>query len=354
MQPFQPRGRAVLIGSLPLRDHRKAFDLVCEYTPDIPLWVQLPIYPDEGMMVQFLPGLPGLRVKGKDRFIDTGMKDFDDQMVAFYQEYMSIVEGDQDLDGSRFSLNQETAPGFFVLKQMSTPSTSAAAIKCQITGPITLGTGLKDQNGRSVFYDEQLRDAVVKLIALKARWQVSQLKPIGRPVLIFFDEPALAGFGSSAFISITPDEIASCFEEVIEAVHAAGGLAGIHVCANTEWSLILESAADIVSFDAYSYFDKFILYPGGIAEFIGRGGMVAWGIVPTSQKEDIERETAGSLAAIWEAQFQAIVKLGVDPQRLFSQTLVTPACGTGSLDESHARKVLELTRDVSNRIRKNF
>lgn len=355
MRSFLPRGHAVLIGSLPLSDHRKAFDLVCEYTPDIPLWVQLPIYEQEGMMVQFLPGLPGLSAKGKDRFIDTGKEDLDEQLVSFYQEYMAVVEGEQDLDRSRFSLGEDTAPGFFVLRRMlNRLEPVPAALKGQITGPITLATGLKDQNGRSVFYDEQLRDAVVKLIALKARWQVSQLKQLGRPVLIFFDEPALAGFGSSAFISISPEEVASCFEEVIAAVHEEGGLAGIHVCANTEWSLVLESSADVVSFDAYSYFDRFLLYPSGIVNFIGRGGILALGIVPTSRKEDIEAETAESLASVWKEQFHAITDLGIEEERLFSQTLVTPACGTGSLDERHARRVLELTRDVSNRIRKNF
>jgi hypothetical protein len=47
---------------------------------------------------------------------------------------------------------------------------------------------------------------------------------------------------------------------VVDAIHTDGGLAGIHVCANTDWSLVLESGADIVNFDAYAYFDRFILY----------------------------------------------------------------------------------------------
>ena len=46
----------------------------------------------------------------------------------------------------------------------------------------------------------------------------------------------------------------------IDAIKAAGGMAGVHVCANTDWSLVLDSGADILSFDAYGYFDKLILY----------------------------------------------------------------------------------------------
>jgi hypothetical protein len=129
-------------------------------------------------------------------------------------------------------------------------------VKGQVTGPITFCTGVKDQDGRAIFYNEGLRDAAVKLLALNARWQIRTLSGPQRPVIVFIDEPALAGFGSSEMISISKEEILACLTEVVDAIHADGGLAGIHVCANTDWSLVLESGADIVNFDAYAYFDR--------------------------------------------------------------------------------------------------
>jgi len=355
MQSLQPEGRAVLIGSLPIDDHQEAFSLVCEHTPDIPLWVQLPVNKKEGMMVQFLSGLPGLTAKDDDFFIDSEGETFDAELLDFYEDYMSVVEGKKDLNDSRFVLQPDTADGFFIfLNQIGDRSPAPFAVKGQITGPFTLATGIKDQNGRAVFYNDQIRDAVVKLLAQKARWQVTQLRQFDLPVVLFFDEPALAGFGSSAFISISPEDVANCFEETIAAVHEAGGVAGIHVCSNTEWPLILDSSADIVSFDAYSYFDKFLLYPDQIRAFIDRGGMVAWGIIPTLGGEDIDRETTGSLVSKWIAQFETLADLGIDKTKLFSQTFITPSCGTGSLGMAHAKKVLELTRDVSKAIRTQF
>ena len=355
MQPLQPEGRAVLIGSLPLDDHQEAFSLVCEHTPDIPLWVQLPVNKKEGMMAQFLSGLPGLTAKGDDFFIDSEGETFDAELLDFYEDYMSVVEEEKDLNDSRFVLRPDTADGFFVfLNRIGDRTPAPFAVKGQITGPFTLATGIKDQNGRSVFYSDQIRDAVVKLLAQKARWQVTQLRQFDLPVVLFFDEPALAGFGSSAFISISPEQVSNCFEETIAAVHGAGGLAGIHVCSNTEWPLILDSSADIVSFDAYSYFDKFLLYPDQIRAFIDRGGMVAWGIIPTLRGEDIDRETTGSLVSKWIAQFETLADLGIDKTKLFSQTFITPSCGTGSLGMAHAKRVLELTRDVSKEIRKRL
>jgi methionine synthase II (cobalamin-independent) len=349
---FQANALPALIGSLPLTDHGEAVNLVLKYTPEIPLWVQLPSHKEEGMMVQFLSGMPGLVTCGEKTFINTEKETFESELLEFYEDYLSVADGGKDLSDSRFGLETSTAAGFFeFLRKLEKTDIQPVALKGQITGPVTMGIGIVDQNSRAIFYDERLLDAMVKLIALKARWQVQKLKKFGFPVILFFDEPALAGFGSSAFISISKEEISACFTEVIDAVHAEGGIAGIHVCANAEWSLILDSSADIVSFDAYSYFDKFVLYPEQIRKFMESGGILAWGIVPTLHAEDLEKETADSLTALWEERAKGIESLGIDPSVIIAQSLITPSCGTGSLSLDQAEKVLRMTNEVSRKIR---
>jgi len=349
---FQANGLPTLIGSLPMDDHGAAARLVLKYSPHIPLWVQLPAFKEEGMLEQFLPGMPGL-TKGKNKlFVNTSGELFEKAMLAFYEDYMAVTEKRQDLFKSRFVLTMETAPGFFkFMEYVKALSEPPYAVKGQITGPITFGLGLKDLNDRSVFYDDQSRDAAVKLIALKAAWQTRQLSDLDCPVIIFLDEPVLAGFGSSEMISISHEEISACLEEVIEAIHSEGGLAGIHVCANTDWSIILNSSVDIVNFDAYSYFDRFILYGDLVKNFLESGRIIAWGIVPTDAPEHIEKETTNSLVTRWDNQSRQIEALGIDPNVLFSQSLITPSCGTGSLNLENAIKVLMLTKDVSEKLR---
>ncbi len=350
---FKPGLRPVLIGSLPYRDHDEALAQVIAHTPEIPLWAQLPANPREQMIPQFLPGMPGLRTEEGRMFIALGDDTFDTDLLAFYESYLSITEADGDPVESGFSLTPETAGGFFSLVDyLKAPSIPPMAVKGQVTGPITFGTGVKDENGRSIFYDDQARDAAIKLLALKARWQVRELSLGAWPVIIFIDEPALAGFGSSELISISKEEIIVCLEEVITAIHAAGGLAGIHVCANTDWSLVLASGVDIVNFDAYLYFDRFILYPDQIKTFIEAGGILAWGIVPTGDPAHIERETTDTLADRWRQQARQVEKLGIDMDILTAQSLITPSCGVGSLSIDHAEKVLRLTQRLSDRLRK--
>ncbi len=351
---IQPDCLPLLIGSFPMDDHRAASRLIMDYTPKIPLWAQLPVFPEEGMIPQFLPGMPAVAQAGGKSFIDTASDAFDDELLAFYEDFMAASEAPELLGGSRFALHEACGKGVTaLLDTLSGLKTPPVAVKGQVTGPITFCTGVKDQDGRSIFYNETIRDAAVKHLALNARWQIRNLSGPGCPVIIFIDEPALAGFGSSELISISKEEILACLTEVVDAIHADGGIAGIHVCANTDWSVVLESGADIVNFDAYAYFDRFVLYGSQIRDFMNGGGLLAWGIVPTLEPEAIQRETVDSLATALRERFSQVEALGVAPEALRAQSFISPSCGVGSLSLELATRVLMLTRDLSQKIRQS-
>ena len=351
MSAFKPNSLPVLIGSLPLTDHLEAVKLIHEYTPDIPLWPQLPSRKEEGMLLQFLPGMPGVKEKNGKVFVDAESPDFEADFLSFFEEYLMVVEGGAALDESRFCMSSPEGDGFLAfLDYIREYRDSVVALKGQITGPVTFCTTLVDQAGRALFYNEQLRDAAVKLLALKARWQARRMAEVKENPIVFFDEPGLSGFGSSAFITITPEDINSCLAEVYEGVRAEGGLVGVHVCANTEWSVIFDSGVDVVSFDSYSYFDRLVLYPEHIRAFFNKGGILASGIVPTNP-EFIEAVDVDSILAKWNEQVAELEKIGIDRDIVLQQTLITPSCGTGTATREQTVKVLELTRDVSRTIR---
>jgi len=349
---FNPENRATLIGSFPVSDHKSALEMVLRTVPQIPPWAQLPAYPEEGMIDQFVCGLPGVKHKKSKIILDTSDRDFDAWLLNFYEDYLAVSQAGKVPDGSRFALTEKKAPGFFVLeKALESWPELLFAVKGQVTGPFTLATALKDSQDRAAFYDDRLRDCITKSLAQKARWQVQRLSRFGVPVILFLDEPALAGFGSSAFISVSAQDVASCLGEVISQVHEAGGLAGIHVCANTDWGLVLESGASIVNFDAYSFMEHFLLYAKELKAFLDAGNTVAWGIIPTADPADIWRESAASLAGLYQNAVLSLEKTGIDAKKLRAQSLITPACGLGSLDLDSAARVLELTRDVSALLR---
>ena len=354
MPQFMPNCLPLLIGSLPLKNHSEATALIFDFTPQIPLWPQLPVFKEEGMIRQFVPGLPGLASVDGKIYIDTESANFAPELLAFYEEYLMVTDRPKSLDGSRFQLSRDVAKGFYTfLAEAEKGREHLIGMKGQTTGPITFCTGLVDQAGRAIFYDDQLRDAAVKHLALKARWQTRKMAEIGGQPIMFFDEPGLAGLGSSAFITITNEDIISCFHEVFAAVRAENGLTGVHVCANTEWPVLFDSGVDIVSYDAYSFFDKLVLYSDQLVDFFAHGGILASGIVPTTP-EFIEIEEVDSLVNKWFEQTRQLQAIGIDAKIVYQQTLITPSCGTGTVSEKQARKVLELTKGVSERIRASF
>jgi len=348
---FKPNCLPLLIGSLPSDNHRESVELIFDYTPQIPLWPQLPVFKREGMILQYAPGFPGITESEGKVFVDTDKAGFEEELLAFYEEYLMVSDGSFEIDETRFILSRDAAKGFYdFLEKAAEKKSDVVALKGQTTGPVTFCTGLVDQAGRAIFYNDQLRDAAVKHLAMKAKWQIRKMAALCDQTIMFFDEPALAGLGSSAFITITADDIKQCFSEVFDAVRLEKGLTGVHVCANTEWSVIFESGVDIVSYDAYSYFDKLILYGDHLKTFFQNGGILATGIIPTTP-EFSDAETAQSLTEKWQKQTEQLVSLGISENTIYEQTLITPSCGTGTVTGSQARRVIELTKAVSEKIR---
>jgi hypothetical protein len=352
---WRPGAVATLIGSMPHRDPNHAIELILREIGDVPVWPQLPVYEAERMMVQYLEGFPGLRSDGDHTLVDTDHALFDSELLAFYQDYMDVEVGLLDIKDSRFRMSERTGGTFrrFVQQLEQTPRTGRA-VKGQVVGPFTLLTGLTDAQRKPLLYDDRLCDVVPKHLGLKARWQVEYLRSLGKPVVIFLDEPSLAGYGSSAYIGASAELIDTLLGEVIRIIHQAGALVGIHVCANTEWSLVLKSSADIVNFDAYGYLDRFLLYREDITAFLRTGGVIAWGLVPTSDPQAIVSETAENLARIWTQQILPLIGPDMEITQILAQSMVTPSCGCGSLTEELAERVVRLTRELGTIMRNQF
>jgi hypothetical protein len=323
-------------------------DLILQQIPEIPVWPQLSAIKAEQMMIQYLEGLPGLRVSEDQVFVKTDAPEFEQELYDFYEEYLAVEAHEQALINSRFKMGPEASKTFFqFLESLKGVSLPFRALKGQVVGPFTLLAGLKDQQQRLLLYDERFQDVMPKHLAMKAKWQIHYLRAFDVPVIVFWDEPALAGFGSSAFISVSQELIHQLLKEVMDSVHQVGALAGVHVCANTDWRLAFRSPADVINFDAYSYFDRFALYREEFSQFMERGGTVAWGMVPTADVHAIQQETPQSLADRWFQSVEQLTTSQHSRERILSQSLFTPTCGCGTLPEADAERVVKLTRELS-------
>ncbi len=349
---WKPCGAATMVGSMPHRDHGKVVKYMIEHLREIPTWPQLPAFPAEQITHQYLEGMPGYdgSLTAVIPTIRSSTPHFDEESYAFYDEYLAVIEGRRALEGSRFAMGEERGIGMRTFLRMLPQGRHYPAVKGHVIGALTLLSSLKDEGGRLLLFDDRMSDIVPKHLALKGLWQAEQLKPFAERVIIFYDEPALGGFGSSAFIGLSRDHIRHFLAETAGFLRARGVLVGVHVCANTDWSLLLDGAVDIVNYDAYNYSERFFLYREDILEFLERGGIIAWGIVPTDDENKLARENADSLYNRLEGMIRRSL-----PDRslgeIFAQSLITPSCGCGILTEASAEKVLRLTVACAERVR---
>lgn len=342
------------IGSVPHIDPEAAVKYILEYLPDIPHWPQLPNSgPAEGFLNQFMGPLLRLGLvveKGGKTFFDTAQEDWGAKLAEFYTLYMAAAEGDaQALDF--FAFPEESALGFYQLAEYLAKNGAGQAkfLKGQISGPLTVGLAMTDQDRRAAYYNDQARDALIKTLTLQGLWQARTLGAFGLPVIVFVDEPSLTCYGQSTYITLQRGQIIEELNGIFAMIHAGGAFAGTHVCAGTDWSILFESNTDIVNFDAYEYFSTVSSYPLEIKQYLERGGVLAWGIVPTSEK--VAGEDTASLLKLLDKQMGELAAKGIDRQKLLAQALITPSCGTGTLPMDLAEKIYRLTAEISSELR---
>ncbi|MFZ5647243.1 MAG: hypothetical protein ACOY30_06435 [Bacillota bacterium] len=351
---FKPAGLVTGIGSVPYTDPEQALSLVLSAMPEIPHWPQMPRRgAQEGFVFQFLTPLvnTGLIKIEKDKyFFDTDDPRWPERLAEFYTMYMAAAEGDSGALEA-FSLPEGAASGFYAfLKHIEGQGPGKALFfKGHLTGPLTVGFQLKDSRGRIAYYEDQLRDVLVKTLALHARWQAAKLTALGRPAIIFMDEPGISMYGKSDYITLTREMIESNLNEIFQQVHSAGALAGVHSCDAIDWTILYQSDLDIVNLDTYNFGDSLIPFASGLSRFIARGGALAWGVVPTNDRAF--EETRETLLERLEELWGQLSSRGVPRRELLIQSLITPACGTGLLDPELAVRIYRLAREVSDAVR---
>lgn len=338
MTSFEPACLPTALGSLPFVDPTEACQVMLQFFPDIPAWPQLPRRTFlENMYVQFSEGLPGAVVGDERIFVD--LAQVDEDLEAFYTAYLG---GSVDAG----AISPAYAAGLARFLEMQKTLAGCAAVKGQVTGPISLGLQVTDQNRRPILYDEVLSDALVKHLALKVAWQERGLRMLCHQTIVFLDEPYLSSIGS-AYVALREDHVMACLAEVLEGI---GGLRGLHCCGNTDWGLLLNLPIDIVSFDAYNFALPFSIYSDSLKAFLQRGGIIAWGIVPNTAERLAAESTASLVRRLAEAMDLLVAK-GIAREDLVRHSLVTPSCGLGTLSPENAAAVCAQTAAVSLQLR---
>jgi len=327
------------IGSMPHTNPGKACSIIMKYLSAIPAWPQLPKRSaKENMIIQFSEGFPGMVIK-EDKIHIEPSANFESELEQIY------IDCEQN-NTHKYGISTEYAAGFHAFLSKATGS---KVVKGQITGPVTWGLAVTHQDGLGILYDDTLAETAAKFLRLKVSWQENILREISTNTIIFVDEPYLISLGS-VFTPIPEEKVPALLEEVFKGIK---GIKGLHCCGNTNWSVILDTTIDILSFDAYNYASSLSTHSGKVKSFLERGGNIAWGIVPNDE-ETLSKESLPSLRDRLEEAMSPFTRNGVKFKQIIAQGLITPSCTLASLSLEVADQALELTAELSRDLRNRY
>ncbi len=346
------------IGSLPHNNADKAMDIVNEYFATIPFWPQLAkVSKNEDMLIQYLENMPSFFIDDNNGkvFLNSEYESFFDDLEEFFLDYEEIINNINCEKLDKYAISKNYSSTFHKFIDIIKETTPAFA-KGQIVGPFTLATTLCDASNKCAIYDETLKEIIVKNLTLKALWQIKEIKlasPTTTPI-IFIDEPSISQLGTSAYLTISEKEVVEMIKEISDTIKNNGGISAIHCCGKCDWNVPILSQVNILNMDAYSYSQNLSLYASELKTFLNQGGKLAFGIVPTLDKEALAHTNIEILTQKFYEAVKYLTNKGIDEKIIIDNSIITPSCGAGSLDETLALKAMRLTKELSTGLKEQY
>jgi hypothetical protein len=324
---------------LPHTDVDRALDLALSL--DIPFWPQLPhVSYYEDMYVQAGEHFPGIIVNMENRTVRFSM----DRFISEIEDTLSKFDTPEYFD---ISENFSSVYHRFLALDLS----DRPALRGQLEGPISFGFNVLDLDERPILFDDTVRPFMLEFMAKRVNIQLERLMKKNPNAFMFIDEPglqflfsAMSGYGDLA----AKKDLDNFFSMVNRP-------RGIHLCGNPDWDFLLNLDLDILSLDVYTNGEVFASYAKSIHKFLDKGGVLAWGIVPTNF-EPFEKESLVSLENQLETNWSVLDKKGIDRDFLISRSLLAPAtcCLVNPDKEKTVERAYKMIKNLSDTLRGKY
>jgi hypothetical protein len=226
-----------------------------------------------------------------------------------------------------------------------------------------------DENLKPIIYNDEARTILFDFLRKKANVQYRQLKERNPNAFVWLDEPGL-GYVFSGLSGYNDQQAKRDYNDFVAELE---GPRGVHLCAEVNLPYLLDLGVEILSFDAYQIEFMPEEYAGNVAEFIRKGGVISWGIVPT-ESTVLATLTPETLAARLSDYWQVVTdSTGLSSDRIAAQALVAPArcclsdigqpgsrdasaagCQLSSSEERTVEKAFAFVTDVSHILRDSY
>jgi hypothetical protein len=186
---------------------------------------------------------------------------------------------------------------------------------------VSFGFKVLDENLKPVIYNDEARTILFDFIQKKANIQYGELKERNPNAFVWLDEPGL-GYVFSGLSGYNEQQAKEDYHNFVAGLE---GPKGLHLCAEVNLPYLLELGVEILSFDAYQIGFMPKEYAGSVTEFIKKGGIISWGIVPT-ESTVLATQTPETLARILSDYWDVVSEsTGLSLNQIAMQALVAPA-----------------------------
>ena len=316
-----PPGLSTGIGYLPHCDPGEAVEFVLRHSPRLPSAPSLPARSRrEGMIAQAASGLAGVTIR-VDGSIDVDL---------------SLIDPEAPLDDERLSSDAWGGLRAF----LTAVADRDGPVKVSLTGPVTLGIALW---GAGIEIDLAFRIAGHAVRARIERLVDHVLSRVPQAqVVVFLDEPAMGSLTDEGF-PIGPNEGIDLVSSAMAIVESKA-ITGLHCCTAVDYRLLLSTGPRILSVPVD---DRIAKHSGLVADYLDRGGWIAWGAVPT------DGPIGTSVDRLWRRLSTVwcdMANEGCDPTLLRTNAIITPVCGLAQHGVTQAEQVMEHTSRLAERL----
>ena len=349
---FEANCGTTAMGIMPHKDIDRALDLALGL--DIPFWPQLPnvsLYED--MYVQTSENFPGISID-----FEKGRLVFDTpKFVEELNDYFSKMEQPET-----FALTAEYSSVFnrFLSRNLQ----GYSAVRGQITGPVSFGFKVLDEVLKPIIYNEEVRAILFDFIQKKVNHQYQELAARNKNAFVWVDEPGL-GYIFSGFSGYNDQQAKEDYSTFVQGLE---GPKGLHLCADVNLPYLLELGIEVLSFDAFQIGFMPKEYASNVADFIKKGGVISWGIVPTDSSI-LSTQTPEQLSSLLSDYWKVISEnTGLSLKQIAEQALIAPArcclrdiaagtsetCGISNREEAIVEKAFAFLHHISHLLREKY
>ena len=307
--PLQAGCRTTAMGIMPHTNMERALELALSL--DIPFWPQLPnISFYEDMYVQTSQNFPGIAVDHSGEKISFNAAKFEEELGTYSRR---MAEPETFVLSRRYSAVYHK----FLAKDLQ----DYAAIRGQVTGPVSFGFRVTDEDSRPIIYNDGVRTLLFDFVQRKANIQYRQLKEKNQNALVWLDEPGL-GWVFSGLSGYNDVQAKQDYQNLLTGLD---GPRALHLCANVNLPYLLGLGIQLLSFDAYQIELMPKGYANAVADFLSSGGIICWGIVPTDSA-GLSKETPTTLASLLSRYWEVVsANTGLPIKAIAAQALIAPA-----------------------------